>query len=412
MIRSLALRSVALCALALGLAGPAAASPAADATAQHLYAGTLAAGEVELQGLAGASPEDAEALAGLGAIQFTRAIERFAQAMYRHGLQPGGASYGPLLRMPIPANPAPEPLTYEQLRTIFETLSSDLDLAEVTLSRVEGRDVKLPLATGRIRIDVNGDGIASENEQLIALAFGDSAPAEFKAQNEGFVVAFDTADIYWLRGYCNLLASVGDFWLAFDFRETFDLTFHVIFPNAQLPNSATLTTGSQVAGMEADSIADVIALIHLIDWPVADRSRLVGLATRGLAIIDLNRKTWAAARAETDDDREWLPSPKQKTGVMAGMEITDERIDAWLGALTEVEAVLNGTKLVGHWRFAKGFSLKRVLAEADHFDLVLWVTGHAALPFLEDGQIADGAAFDQAERVFSGDLLTYAFWFN
>ncbi|BCW87908.1 hypothetical protein sos41_10400 [Alphaproteobacteria bacterium SO-S41] len=398
--------------ICLALASTATAGPAADKAAEHLYAGTLAAGEAELQSLSAASPDNVEAIAGLGAIQFTRAIERFAQDMYRHGLQPGGGAYGPLLRLPIPVNPAPEKLTYEELRAIFEHLSTDLDLAEVTLSRVGERAVKLPLATGRIRIDVNGDGKADETEQLIALAFGDSAPTEFKAQNESFVVAFDTADIYWLRGYSNLLASVADFWLAFDFRETFDLTFHVIFPKAGLPNSATLTTGSQIAGMEADSIADFIALIHLIDWPVADRARLTGLASRGLAIIDLNRKTWASAMAETDDDREWLPAPGQKSGVMAGMEVTKERIDAWLGALGEAEAVLNGTKLVGHWRFAKGFNLKRVLAEMDHFDLVLWVTGHAALPYLEDGTIADGAAFQQADRVFSGDLLTYAFWFN
>jgi hypothetical protein len=246
----------------------------------------------------------------------------------------------------------------------------------------------------------------------LALAFGDSAPAEFKAQNEAFVVAFDTADIYWLRGYANLLATVSDFWLAFDFRETFDLTFHLIFPRAGLPNGTALATPALLSGMRADEFADVIALIHLIDWPVADRARLKGLAARGLAVIDLNRKTWAAARAETDDDREWLPAPGQKSGVMTGMEVTDERLDAWLAALTEAEAVLNGTKLAGHWRFAKGFNLPRVLDEMQSFDLVLWLTGHAALPFLEDGPVASSAAFDNAERVFAGDILTYAFWFN
>jgi hypothetical protein len=395
------------------LAAPAAlAGPAADKTAEHLYAGTLKAGEIELQAMAIASPDDAEAVAGLGMLQFAEAIERFAQGMYRHGLEPGGRSFGPLLRMPLPYNPSPEPLSYEELRAIFTTLSSDLDLAESTLSRVGAREVKLPLATGRIRIDVNGDGTADENEQLVALAFGDSAPAEFKAQNEAFVVAFDTADIYWLRGYANLLATVSDFWLAFDFRETFDLTFHLIFPRAGLPNGTALATPALLSGMRADEFADVIALIHLIDWPVADRARLKGLAARGLAVIDLNRKTWAAARAETDDDREWLPAPGQKSGVMVGMEVTDERLDAWLAALTEAEAVLNGTKLAGHWRFAKGFNVPRVLDEMQSFDLVLWLTGHAALPFLEDGPIASSAAFDNAERVFAGDILTYAFWFN
>jgi len=401
-----------LCAAALLGAPAALAGPAADKAAEHLYAGTLKAGTLELQAMALAAPGDAEAAAGLGALQFAAGIERFAQAMYRHGLEPGGSSFGPLLRMPLPSNPAPEPLTYDGLRTIFQTLSADLDAAGATLARVGEQPVKLPLATGRIRIDVDGDGTAGEGEQLIALAFGDSAPAEFKAQNEAFVVAFDTADIYWLQGYAHLLASVADFWLAFDFRETFDLTFHIIFPRAGLPNGAALKTGATMGGMEADEIADLIALIHLIDWPVADRARLQGLAARGLAVIELNRKTWAAARAETDDDREWLPAPGQKSGVMAGMEVTDERIDAWLAALTEAEAVLNGSKLAGHWRFQKGFSLPRVLAEMQSFDLVLWVTGHAALPFLADGPIADGEAFANADRVFTGDLLTYAFWFN
>mgnify|MGYP000889244043 CR=1 FL=1 len=125
------------------LAAPAAlAGPAADKTAEHLYAGTLKAGEIELQAMAIASPDDAEAVAGLGMLQFAEAIERFAQGMYRHGLEPGGRSFGPLLRMPLPYNPSPEPLSYEELRAIFTTLSSDLDLAESTLSRVGAREVK------------------------------------------------------------------------------------------------------------------------------------------------------------------------------------------------------------------------------------------------------------------------------
>jgi hypothetical protein len=397
---------------ALAFAAPAVAGPAAERLAAHLYDGTLAEGEHELETLA-FDPTNAEAKAGLGVIRFVRAIERFAQVMYRHGLQPGGVSYGPFLRMPLPENPNPEPLSYDQLREAFRTVSAGLDAAGMTLAGVADREVKLPLATGRIRIDIDGDGTAGENEQLIALAFGDTAPAAFRAQNDAFVVAFDTADIYWLRGYCNLLAAVADAWLSVDFREAFDLTFHVIFPRAGLPNQDALTTGSNVEGFQADEIADAIALIHLVRWPVVDRPRFEGIRQRLLDVIALNRKTWAAVAAETDNDREWLPSAAQKTGVMGpGFEITQERIDAWLAALTEMEAVLQGRKLMPHWRFAKGFNLKRVFGELQTFDLVLLVTGQGVLPFLEDGPLADGAAFAQADRVFTGDLLTYAFWFN
>lgn len=400
------------CLLPFALTAPAEAGQAADRLAAHLYDGTLTDGEAELGALA-FDPTNAEAKAALGVIRFVRAIERFAQTMYKHGLQPGGVSYGPFLRMPLPVNPSPEPLSYEQLREAFRNVSADLDAAEETLAAVADREVKLPLATGRIRIDINGDGVAGENEQLIALAFGDTAPAEFKAQNDSFVVAFDTADIYWLRGYSKLLAGFADFWLSFDFRETFDLTFHVIFPKAGLPNQSVLETGSNVDGFEADTIADTIALIHLIHWQVVDRQRFEGLRQRLLDVIALNRKTWAAVAAETENDREWLPSPSQKTGVMGpGFEITQERVDAWLAALAEAEAALEGRKLMPHWRFQKGFNLKRAFSELQTFDIVLWITGQGVLPFLEDGPVADGDAFAQADRVFMGDLLTYAFWFN
>jgi hypothetical protein len=164
--------------------------------------------------------------------------------------------------------------------------------------------------------------------------------------------------------------------------------------------------------MPADEIADMIALIHLVDWPVVERARLTGLLARGLSIIDLNRKTWAAVRAESDDDREWLPSPRQKSGVMTGLDVTDERIDAWLAMLTDTEAVLKGDRLAGHWRFQQGYRLPRVLAEIERFDLVLWITGQAALPWLEDGQVDIGKAFSGANAIFDGNLLAYAFWFN
>ncbi len=403
-------------AAAIFAVAPARAGEAADVAAEHLYAGRLEAGEERLRALADAAPDDAEAKAALGTVRFARAIERFAQAMYRHGFDPGGrGGFGPLLRMPMPVNPSPETLDYEGLRTIFATLSTDLDAAEATLAEVGDRPVELVLAPGRIRLDIDGDGTAAEGETLLSLAFGDDAPPELREANERFVVAFDTADVYWLRGYAHLLGSAADFWLAFEFRETFDLTFQAIFPRAGLPNAEALTTGSSVAGLEADDIADVVALIHLIDWPVADRARLERVRTRWLAVAELNRKTWAAAQAETDDDREWLPAPKQRNSVMAGamgLEVTQERLDAWLAAVAEVEDVLEGRKLLPHWRFAKGVDLRRAFAEAERFDLVLWVAGQGVLPFLADGPVADGESLAAAERAFGGDLLTYAFWFN
>jgi hypothetical protein len=415
MPRPLALILVTLLAMAMLATGsPAARAQDAGAIAsRHLADGTIGAGIGEIEAALKARPDDADAQAALGVLRFVGAIERFAQSMYRHGFEPGGRDYGPLLRMPLPVNPNPEKLDYATFRAIFATLSSDLDAAGKTLAEVGDRPVTLRLTPGTWRIDIDGDGKGTEGEALLRLAAGEQQmPPEMMAQAAGFVVAFDTADIYWLRGYSNLLGVFADFWLAHDFHETFDATFQVLFPRAGLPNAAVLDTGAMIEGMKADQIADTIALIHMIRWPIAEPARYEAIRQRLLQVIALNRLTWKSARAETDDDREWLPTPTQKNGVVPDTSITDERLTGWFGALGEAEDVLEGRKTLPHWRFAKGIDVKKLAAEPRTFDLVLWVTGHAALPYLADGPVADGSAWAQANRLFDGNLMAYAFWFN
>ena len=48
-----------------------------------------------------------------------------------------------------------------------------------------------------------------------------------------------------------------------------------------------------------------------------------------------------SSKAETDDDHEWLPNPKQKGAL--GLPVRDEMIDAWLAMMAELEVLLNGT---------------------------------------------------------------------
>ena len=126
--------------------------------------------------------------------------------------------------------------------------------------------------------------------------------------------------------------------------------------------------------------------------------------------IGLSRKTWAAVLAETDDDNEWLPGPNQK-GVL-DMPVTADMIGSWLAMLDQVEEVLDGRKLAPHPRFVRGINVKRVFLEPKPFDLVLWITGHGVLPFLEDGPVVDGRTWGQASVAFRGQFISYALWFN
>ena len=103
--------------LAAALAGldrlPAAADEAANKIAvDHLYAGTLAAGDTELAAILAADPKNDDARIGLGTIRFVRSIETLSQGLYRYGLKTPRSFLLPILRLPVPQNPNPEPITF------------------------------------------------------------------------------------------------------------------------------------------------------------------------------------------------------------------------------------------------------------------------------------------------------------
>ena len=50
--------------------------------------------------------------------------------------------------------------------------------------------------------------------------------------------------------------------------------------------------------------------------------------------------------------------------------------------------------------------------EPRDFDLVLWVAGIGAAPYLEDGEVLGGSDWSELNRIFRGNFLGYAFWFN
>ena len=92
--------------------------------------------------------------------------------------------------------------------------------------------------------------------------------------------------------------------------------------------------------------------------------------------------------------------------------MTQERVDAWLAVMSELDAVVEGRKLVPHWRFDKGINLRRAILEHKNFDLVMWLTGAGVMPFLEDGAAVSSESWDQMVRAFEGNFFGYAIWFN
>lgn len=57
-------------------------------------------------------------------------------------------------------------------------------------------------------------------------------------------------------------------------------------------------------------------------------------------------------------------------------------------------------------------NFKRVFTEPRTFELVLWVQGSAAAPYLKQGEATDPAYWRQIRRGFRGNFFCFAIWIN
>lgn len=398
------------------------ASAAAPEAATALFeAKTVADRNAALATLEAAASGDPASAYAAGAGEFFTALEILAGGLHRHGFDSPQSFMLPLMRLPVPDNPNPEPLTYDQFRAILVAFRDRLEKSAATLGSVPAdADIGMVIDLTHVGIDLNEDGTIAPDESIAAImaslsrggitSGGVAPPLTFR---------FDRADGYWLQGYAEFLMAQADFWLAHDFRSTFDGSFHMLFPRAKLPLQDVLVPPAGDLGSSIFSsewrIADFISLVHLVNWPVVEPERRQAARRHLLEMIRLSREDWKAIHTETDNDREWLPGPQQKgENPLTGLEVGEEQVQAWLATLTMAEDLLEGRVLLPHFRIAdKGINMKRFFEEPKPFDLVLSITGPAIAPYLESGKILTSDEFDQIQRQFGGaGFLTFALWFN
>jgi len=156
---------------------------------------------------------------------------------------------------------------------------------------------------------------------------------------------------------------------------------------------------------------DPIGFLHSISWKVVDPDRLKRVRADLLDVVRLSRETWRLAALETDDDREWLPNPKQ-TSPFKSLTVTQEIIDSWLQTLTGLEAVLEGKMLVPSMRFGRGINMKKFFETADSFDLVLFLTGPNSAAYAEKGPVIDSRFMRSMGGPMGRSFGAYAIWFN
>jgi hypothetical protein len=381
----------------------------------YLHQGKLAEAERRLGETLNAKPDDDNARFALGVVQFLHAVEGRMQEFYRHGCRTDPNGMISFSNLPIPQNPKPEPLDYKTARKVLQTWINDLSKAEATLAQVKSPAVKLPLHFGLIRLDFDGDGKAGDDETLWKVygRFNPGANVSADAART-FVIAFDRGDVDWLRGYCHVLSAMTESLLAYDFEDIFTRSGYLLFDGAKAPAAFLVEPKVPKEPFSISQILDIVAMIHLVRLPVAEPERLKSALAHMEAMVALSRSSWKFILAETDDDREWVPNPKQKS-VVPNVRVTNDMVDGWARFLDEFESILGGKRLAPFWRGndpRRGINVRRVFNEPRTLDFILWVQGSAAAPYLEEGEVSSTETWERFNRIFQGEFIGFALWFN
>lgn len=296
---------------------------------KDLHSGQFATGENALKAALAISPKDDQIRFGLGVLQMVRGVERLGQSLYRYGCASRNTQL-PFVRLPIPVNPNPAPISYEDFRRLLADFYGDLTIAEATLAGITDDNVTLPLRLAEIHLDLDGDGKSKDRfidilKKLAGRNVGNTKNAEF-------LVRFDRGDVAWMRAYCHLLMGMLDFQLALDLEQTFDVLAGELFGKPRKPEKGKLSKDWQHLNAAWKTIA------------VKEPARLNQMRKHLMAVCELNAETWKYIRQERDNDYEWLPNVRQ-TSVL-GLPVNDAMIDVWLGMMEEFHALLDGKKVV------------------------------------------------------------------
>lgn len=397
----------------------------------YLKEGKLAEGERELFLELQNHPEDDNLRFGLGIIQFLGGVQKLSQDLYRLGLKDSFFNL-PFLRLEIPRNPNPEIISYTKAQAMMEGLNDKLLQSAETLGQIKDPNVKVPLHFGMIKLDLDGDGKISDGETLWRVYSHITRNTHIKPEAaEKFQISFDRGDVHWLKGYCHLLSSMCEIYLAHDTKESFDHSAHIFFEKVDTPYPFLAQHSNRLT--EIRNISDAIAFIHLINWEVVKPQRMETALHDLEEVVAQSRISWKFIMAETDNDCEWLPNPHQDC-VIPDIKVTDDMVESWGNIMNETDLILKGERLIPFWRTAKpnaweddtttknetdiprkigtGVNVRKVFLQPRKLDLVLWVQGTAAVPYLEQGKLSQGNEWSAWRSTFGSSFPGFALYFN
>ncbi len=393
--------------LALGLALAMATPAAADTTlSAEIGMNGIAATTARLSALPQPLPDEAFALAGL---RFLGGVERALQLRWQTGVRADWSEL-PILRLPIPENPAARAFAPADITTLFAGISADMQAARDALAQVQG-EVGLDIRVADLWFDINADGKRDEGEAVFAVAgmsLAGIAPWGMQVPQDP-VIRFDTADAAWLGAYTHFLSAFAEVALAFDPEPVVARVLasaqaaKALWGDTPPPNAMDMMFGRQV---------DRAAIILLALQQQPDPARARAAHAHLLSMVTENRRFWALVEAETDNDREWVPNDRQVSGL--GLPMPPGTGARWQAVLADAEKVLKGELLIPFWRFGgdAGIDINALLQNPPPVDIVTMIQGEAFLPYAKKGPRATAQSWRDFQDIVQGDAALFAVFLN
>lgn len=372
--------------------------------------GYLRAGKLQDGLNAFAKPANDGERFSLAVLQTLQGVQQFSDGASKLGIKQTLGRSLPFFRILPAAQPSSAPAevaTPEKVRALFTNLRESLKKANATLAKVGDSEFKVQVNLSQVYLE-NKDGTPSSP----LLASLNRIMNTNAASEQDLVVNFDSADAAWLKGYTHLLTGILEVLMAYDWSPVWNQMAYLLFtsPNPMPPLAKYAVSGQ---GQGPSDWADMIAAVHELRLEVKDGEGLKRAMVEFRSVIACSRVCWTRILAETDDDLEWLPSPKQKGP--RGTVVTQAQIDGWTSVLNELDAILSGKKLLPHWRIINGMGINvaRLVQNPPKLDLVLMVQGSAFVPFIEGGDVSSSTRWQQLMAPFGrGGFMSFALWSN
>ena len=381
----------------------------AETITEEIGRAGLAATESRLAALT--APTDADRFA-LGGVQFLAAIEGTFQDRWMSGLTDNTGML-PVLRLPIPENPAPGPFDPAAFTSIFSHAETRLAQAKTQLTAIaDGSDFSVVIALKDLWFDVNQNAARDPGEDLIDIAGPAIMGWQWDERDPTLpfaTIRFDVADAAWLAAYADLLSGLCNIVRAYDPTEPIDRIMAARDAMEALgPVGPDYIFGNQNRPDSLDLIAIVLATLR----QTPDTGLMAKAQGNFLAMIAENRQFWRRVALETDDQQEWLPNDAQHSAL--GVELPAQTGAQWLTVLAELERVLKGELLLPYWRVGEpaGINLAKMFTDPRPIDVAGWIQGWAALPYLQRGKVASLATVEAFDSFVSGNAMLFSLYLN